>query len=169
MTSIFFYPTLNYFLISTPNYTTSSLKFFLPITTETGSGFLKIAFKDIGEIDFIVGHSLTSSPTIPKTIENETVQLETIPEIITKKIYHRGASIRPRDIFDIAAASEKYADSIISALRDYPEKVAATLRKMDQLNPEFVESAISALAIKDQYKPVAATAFERAKTLLSNV
>jgi len=134
-----------------------------------GSSFLKIAFKGIGEIDFIVGHSLTSSPTIQKTIENETVQLETIAEIITKKIYHRGASIKPRDIFDIAAASEKYADSIISALRDYPEKVAATLKKMNQLNPEFVESAISELAIKDQYKPVVATAFERAKTLLSNV
>ena len=54
-----------------------------------GSNFLKIAFKDIGEIDFIVGHSLTSSPTIQKTIENETVQLETIPEIITKKICDR--------------------------------------------------------------------------------
>ena len=134
-----------------------------------GSSFLKIAFKDIGEIDFIVGLSLTLSPTIQTTIENETVQLETIPEIITKKIYHRGASIKPRDIFDIAAASEKYADSIILALRDYPEKVAATLRKMNQLNPEFVESAISELAIKDQYKPLAATAFEQAKTLLSNV
>jgi hypothetical protein len=54
-------------------------------------------------------------------------------------------------------------------LRDYPEKVAATLRKMNQLNPEFVESAISELAIKDRYKPLAATAFEQAKTLLSNV
>jgi len=94
-----------------------------------GSGFLKIAFKDIGEIDFIVGHSLTLSPTIQTTIENETVQLETIPEIITKKIYHRGAGIKPRDIFDIAAASERYADSIVSALRDYPEKWLPRLGK----------------------------------------
>jgi hypothetical protein len=52
-----------------------------------GSGFLKIAFKDIGEIDFIVGHSLTLSPTIQTTVENEIVQLETIPEIITKKSF----------------------------------------------------------------------------------
>jgi len=47
---------------------TSSLKFFLPTTTETDRAFLKIAFKDIGEIDFIVGHSLTLSPTIQTTI-----------------------------------------------------------------------------------------------------
>jgi hypothetical protein len=40
-----------------------------------GSSFLKIAFKDIGEIDFIVGLSLTLSPTIQTTIENEAVQL----------------------------------------------------------------------------------------------
>ena len=36
---------------------------------------MKIAFKDIGEIDFIAGLSPTLSPTIQTTIENEAVQL----------------------------------------------------------------------------------------------
>jgi hypothetical protein len=134
-----------------------------------GSGFLKIAFKDVGQIDFVVGHTLTSSPTIEKTIENEAVQLETIPEIITKKIYYRGASIKPRDIFDVAAASEQFEDTMILALRNYPEKVAATLAKIDQLNPEFVQTAICALAIKDKYKPVATTALAQTRSLLSKV
>jgi hypothetical protein len=79
-----------------------------------GARFLKLAFENVGEIDFIVGGSLTSTPTIPMTIEGEAVQLETIPEIIAKKICHRGSSIKPRDIFDIAAAGEKQADSIIT-------------------------------------------------------
>jgi hypothetical protein len=78
-----------------------------------GTRFLKLAFKDIGQIDFIVGSSMTSSPTIRRTIEGESVELENVPEIITKKIYHRGPSIRPRDIFDIAAAAEKHTDAII--------------------------------------------------------
>jgi len=134
-----------------------------------GSGFLKIAFKDVGQIDFIVGHALTSSPTIERTIENEAVQLETVTEIITKKIYHRGASIQPRDIFDVAAASEQFEETMILALRNYPEKVAAALAKINQLNPEFVQRAIFGLAIKDKYKSVATTALEQTKSLLSKV
>jgi len=42
--------------------------------------------------------------------------LETIPEIIAKKIYYRGASITPRDIFDIAAAGEQHEASLIAEL-----------------------------------------------------
>jgi len=72
-----------------------------------GAGSLKLVFGVIGEIDFIVAGAKTSSPTIQKTVEGEAVLLETIPEIITKKIYHRGTSIQPRDIFDIAAAAEQ--------------------------------------------------------------
>lgn len=134
-----------------------------------GTRFLKLAFKDIGQIDFIVGSSMTSSPTIRRTIEGESVELENVPEIITKKIYHRGASIRPRDIFDIAAAAEKHTDAIIEALRSYRDKVARTLLTLDKLNPDFVNGAIADMAIKDPYKSIANTALERAKTILRNV
>ena len=79
--------------------------------TGDGTTFLKLAL-EIGEIDFIVAQSLTSSPTTRTTVAGEAVSLETIPEIIAKKIYHRGASIMPRDIFDIAAGRERHADAI---------------------------------------------------------
>src|SRR5882724_5023948 len=59
-----------------------------------GSSFQKFSFKDIGEIDFIVGHAMTPQPTIPTDIEGERVLLETIPEVIAKKIYYRGSSIK---------------------------------------------------------------------------
>ena len=134
-----------------------------------GASFQKLAFKDIGEIDFIVGHAMTSSPTRPTTIEGETILLETIPEIITKKIYHRGASIKPRDIFDIAAAAEQHADSIIVELRSYRDEVAATLVTMDKLNPEFVNNAIAQLAIKSKYNSVAKTALKRTQEILRTV
>ena len=60
-----------------------------------GAGFLKLAFTGIGEIDFIVSQPKTASPTIQRVVEGESILLETIPEIITKKIVHRGSSIRP--------------------------------------------------------------------------
>jgi hypothetical protein len=134
-----------------------------------GTSFLKLAFEDIGEIDFIVGHSRTSSPTVQGTIEGETVLLETIPEIITKKIYHRGASIKPRDIFDIAAAGEQHADSLIRELRSYRDEVTRALSVIDKLNPDFVNHAIAQLSIKSRYDAIAKTALERAKEILSTV
>jgi Nucleotidyl transferase AbiEii toxin, Type IV TA system len=74
-----------------------------------GAKFLKLTF-GFGEIDFIVAQTLTSSPTIEATVDGQSVLLETIPEIIAKKIYHRGANIKPRDIFDIAAGSKNGCD-----------------------------------------------------------
>jgi hypothetical protein len=131
-----------------------------------GARFQKFSFENIGEIDFIVGGSLTSTPTIPMTIEGEAVQLETIPEVITKKVYHRGSSIKPRDIFDIAAAGEKQANSIIDELKSYKNEVTRTLAVMEKLNPDFVNRAIAELAINPQYDSVAKSAMERAREIL---
>jgi len=134
-----------------------------------GASFQKFAFKDIGEIDFIVGRAMTSSPTIEATIESEKALLETIPEIITKKIYHRGSSIKPRDIFDIAAAGEQHSASVIGALQSYHDEVKTTLMTLDKLNPDFVNAAIAQLSIRDKYRSVAEKALERAKAILQAV
>jgi Nucleotidyl transferase AbiEii toxin, Type IV TA system len=131
-----------------------------------GNRFLKLAFQGIGEIDFIVANSLTSAPTTSMTVEGEDVQIETIPEIITKKIYHRGLSIKPRDIFDIAAAGQQHAASIIDELKLYRNEVIGALSTMEKLNPEFLDRAISELAIKPEYETIAKTARERAKEIL---
>jgi len=97
------------------------------------------------------------------------ILLETIPEIIAKKIYHRGDSIAPRDIFDIAAGSEKHADSIIKELAGYRDRVTSTLAAIDKLKPDFVSDAINQLSIKDPYRPIANVALEKTKGLLRAV
>jgi Nucleotidyl transferase AbiEii toxin, Type IV TA system len=134
-----------------------------------GSSFQKFVFKDVGEIDFIVGHAMTPSPTTQATIEGEATLLETMPEIITKKIYYRGSSIKPRDIFDIAAAAEQHADSVIEALQLYRNEVEKTLMTIDKLNPDFVNRAIAQLSIKDKFRSVAKTALQQTKELLRAV
>jgi hypothetical protein len=131
-----------------------------------GTSFLKIAFEGIGEIDFIVRQALTVSPTIAQEVEGETTLLETVPEIITKKIVHRGASIKARDIFDVAAGAERYEDAIIEALRGYPAAVQATLKTIGGLNPEFVNRTIQALMIRDSFREVSHGAIERTKEIL---
>jgi Nucleotidyl transferase AbiEii toxin, Type IV TA system len=134
-----------------------------------GSRFIKIAFEDIGEIDFIVAPFKTKNPTIQKEVEGEDALLETIPEIIAKKIVYRGSSIKPRDIFDIAAASEQYSDSIVAELGSYKDDVRATLKTMEGLNPKFVNAAIAELMIRPAFSNIASTALERAKRLLQAV
>ena len=134
-----------------------------------GTRFLKLAFEDLGEIDFIVGSSMTSAPTTRRVINDETVDLETVAEIITKKIHHRGSSIRPRDIFDIAAAAETHANEIAVALRSYRDDIAKTLSTLDKLNPDFVNAAIAGMAVKASYKSIAKTAIERTRAILKAV
>ncbi|MBK3661718.1 nucleotidyl transferase AbiEii/AbiGii toxin family protein [Bradyrhizobium diazoefficiens] len=133
-----------------------------------GARLLKLGF-EFGEIDFIVAPSLTSSPATQTTVEGEIVLLETIPEIIAKKIFHRGSSIAPRDIFDIAAGSEKYAESIIKELGSYRDSVASALAAIDRLKPDFVSTAINQLSIKDPYRLIANVALEKTKDLLRAV
>jgi hypothetical protein len=131
-----------------------------------GARFIKLAFNGIGEIDFIVGRAMTDGPTTKRTIEGEYVDLETVAEVIAKKIHYRGASIKPRDIFDIAAAAKHDRNSIVHALSAHKDDVSKTLRAIEQLKPDFVKATIADLAIKDGYKPVAETALEDAKELL---
>ena len=134
-----------------------------------GARFLKLGFDKIGEIDFIVADAMTASPTKQDIINGETVLLDTVPEIIAKKIHYRGASIKPRDIFDIAAAGEQHAASIIKELKAYRDDVATALATIDKLKPDFVNGAIAQLLIKDRYAAIAKTSLERAKEILKAV
>jgi hypothetical protein len=134
-----------------------------------GTGFIKLAFTGIGEIDFIVAHALTRQATTKRMIGGEDVDLETVAEIIAKKIHYRGSSIKPRDIFDIAAAARHDRNSLIDALRDHKDDVGKTLRAIDRLKPDFVNAAIADLAIREQFKPVAETALEDARAFLTSV
>jgi hypothetical protein len=72
----------------------------------------------------------------------------------------------PRDIFDIAAAGEEYADSLIKELRPYRDQVIQALTTIEKLNPDFVNAAIGELAIKDRYKEIAKKAIEKSKNIL---
>lgn len=134
-----------------------------------GSHFLKLAFDRIGEIDFIVCPTMTSTPSMRQTIEGHDVQVETIAEIITKKVHFRGSHIRPRDIFDIAVAARSDRKAIVEALGAYKDDVATTLTAIDRLNPDFVHATIRDLAIKDAYRRVATTALEDTKELLRSI
>lgn len=78
-----------------------------------GSMNLKISFDGVGEIDFIVAGLGCDASTATTTVLGREIQMESVAEIVAKKIRFRGSYIQARDVFDIAAACEAgYEDAI---------------------------------------------------------
>lgn len=123
----------------------------------------------MGEIYFILAGALTDEPFRIRSVEDRPVKLETIAEIITKKIYHRGGQIQARDIFDLAAATRTHRIDVVHALRKYPDHVAATQARLQQLNPEFVASTIGQLMVMPDYVDMAPYSLEIANEVLGDV
>jgi hypothetical protein len=76
-------------------------------------GSLKLIFPE-GEIDFVVGGSLTPTPTAVEMLFSRGINVETSTEIIAKKVWHRGADFTARDIFDLAMVAEKEPMALVS-------------------------------------------------------
>jgi hypothetical protein len=132
----------------------SQLRFDLLPSDYHGDGlrFQKFAFENVGEIDFIVARALTSAPFELHDVEGRAVRLETISEIIAKKVYYRGAEANPRDIFDIAAAARSHLREIVNVLGAFPKQVSRAKSRLEKLNPEFVERTIAQLMIMPGYE-----------------
>ncbi|MDX8499020.1 hypothetical protein RFM99_11360 [Mesorhizobium sp. VK4C] len=82
--------------------------------------FQKFAFENLGEADFIVAGPLAETPFETREVEGRAVRLETVPEILPKKVYHRGSEAKLRDIFDIAAGARLHLAPIVNATSCYP-------------------------------------------------
>jgi len=132
-----------------------------------GVRFQKFSFADLGEVDFIVALPLTDTPFEVRQVEGRQVKLETVPEIIAKKVCHRGGAAKPRDIFDIAAAGRTHRAEVVAALKAFPQQVAETRAQLDRLNPEFVAVTIRQLMILPCYQDMAGNSLDAAKALIA--
>lgn len=102
--------------------------------------FLKLSFKE-GEIDFIASEPLTETPSTTEQILGHAVQVETSAEIIAKKLWHRGAEFKARDVLDLAMVQEREPEAfraIGPILRDRREAVLTRIVVADrQLRTDF--------------------------------
>ncbi len=68
-----------------------------------GTKALKLVFTGLGEIDFICAAELTETPERRSTIVRRNGAFgNACRDQIAKKVYYRGGSLQPRDMFDIA-------------------------------------------------------------------
>ena len=139
----------------------------VPSYNGDGTGHLKIAFENFGEIDFIVTGHILESHAEEREILGRAVDVETIPEIIAKKVRFRGPSIQPRDIFDIAAASDAGHDRAIrAALAEIAEYRDTAADRLDKLKEDYVNSSIQQLMLKPAFEVTASNAIAIARKLL---
>lgn len=132
-----------------------------------GHHFAKFAFAGIGEIDFIVAAPRTLAPSSLIDVEGHLARVETVAEVIAKKVYFRGAQIAPRDIFDIAAASLRAREDVSAALSKFPGHTRATLDRMNRLSRDFVSAVIEQLIVKDDFLSTKSHAFDLAHDVLA--
>jgi predicted nucleotidyltransferase component of viral defense system len=117
-----------------------------------GSRFQKIVFDNVGEIDFIACAQMTDASAIRTEISGRSVMLETIAEIIAKKVYYRGGHIKARDIFDIAAACHDHRDEVVNVLAEMPVKVQTTIDTARKFNAEAYSAIVSDLQIRASFE-----------------
>jgi len=144
-----------------------SFQIGVPTYNGDGCGHLRIAFPEIGEIDFIVTGHVTAEYAQERPIAGRDVLLETISEIIAKKVRFRGMRIQPRDVFDIATACEAgHRSEIEAVLAENPEAATAASERLSELSSDYVETVIGQLMIRPAFEGLAPRALPIVRQLL---
>lgn len=135
-----------------------------------GTKALKIAFENVGEIDFICAPGLTDSPMVAARVRGRDVLLEPPAEIIAKKIYYRGASMQPRDMFDIAYVIRTLGmDYIVEALSPFRDECLHARNVARRMNPQFAQSIMTNLMYRDTFAEISSQAQAMTVELLETI
>ena len=81
--------------------------------------------------------------------------METVPEIIAKKMFHRGDALVPRDVFDMAAACQSGKKrEIMDALMLMPAKFDGFAKKLSRVlqDPGEYEQYLNNIKIMPEYE-----------------
>lgn len=112
--------------------------------------FVKLYFPE-GEIDFVASVALTRDPVVRETVLGREVWVETSAEIIAKKIWHRAAEIKARDLFDLALIAEREPSALVVAADVLTARRRVLLRCLDE-REEALREDFAALEVLD-YRP----------------
>ena len=133
-----------------------------------GSLYVKIEIRDRGEIYCIAAPPITNDPPVSMTIGNHSLLVDTVPEIIASKVVHRGTFLKPRDIFDIMAASKAgYQDCIQKVLSGLTPYVRSSLDHIEKLVSRNTTLFMEELVIRPDYQDLVDQALPSVRTILN--
>jgi hypothetical protein len=109
---------------------------------EEAAEYIKL-FLPEGEIDVVVGTSLTEAPYDTIDYRGRMIRVETSAEIIAKKMWHRGDRAKGRDLFDLCAVGAAEPEQLRVAapfmVRHGAAFLHALVEREDVLRREFAE------------------------------
>jgi len=122
-----------------------------------GPTFLKLYFSDF-EIDFIISRNLTGIPNVFVEIEGYKVPVESEVEIIAKKIFYKGLSLKIRDIIDIGTVYENKSPDerrdmikILAKMKLIPKPTEILFKNLNRFKTEIDEKNLKELFLE---KPI---------------
>jgi hypothetical protein len=139
-------------------------------SSNDGTRFIKINFGDCGEVDFICSANISVFRP-QKTIFNHRVLLvDSIEEVITKKIFYRGGSIQPRDIFDIACVAEVLTpEKLADCLRPIKRNVDDALRALGRMDEDYYRMSARELDAREQFADLRDVGYSVTRNVLESV
>jgi len=121
---------------------------------EENAEFVKF-FLPEGEIDIVVGASLTAKPYDLASYVGRNIRVETCAEIIAKKMWHRGHHAKARDLYDLCAVADLEPRAVATAAPFFGRHGAAFLDRLQQrstlMEAEF--KAINSIGQKREFAP----------------
>ncbi|RRU17174.1 nucleotidyl transferase AbiEii/AbiGii toxin family protein [Stenotrophomonas sp. 278] len=144
-----FVPDPQYLGFVTPRLSDAAADLTQDYTEQPGS-FVKLQFEE-GEVDFVAAPNLLDDAWDTWEICGRSVKVETAPEIIAKKMYHRGDRLTARDLFDFALVIEREPQQLLAATPFLLRHREAFLSQMHAPHAS-VRAAFDAIAVLD-YAP----------------
>jgi hypothetical protein len=119
--------------------------------------YVKLRYQE-GEIDVIVSAGLSRHPQTVFEFEGRELPIETPVEIALKKLFHRAASLKPRDIFDIGVVLDTDQAALTSELAVLSPVKQALETRLATLPEPYFESALAELDIFEPWESMKARA-----------
>lgn len=120
--------------------------------------YVKLRYAE-GEIDFIAASAISDLPNGVFDFMGHRITIEPPAEIILKKLFHRAALLKPRDIFDTAVVlASIHADDLRANLHLVADQKSALLKRLTEMPKAYFDAAMTELDIFDDWQHIIPTA-----------
>lgn len=138
---------------------------------DESSSHLKL-YKNGYQIDFICTSKLMAVDSMPFAFNDTTIFIEHPTEILFKKLFYRGSTLKFRDVFDIVAALDKgivNKDDIHGFIHNMGNKRDAFFMRMNRLNSvpgDQILASVDKLNVYPEYHDLAINAIDSLSSLV---
>ena len=104
---------------------------------QEGERFISLSYPE-GKIDFVKAFQVSDYLPTLKHVFNQNIFVNDDIEIVTKKVFFRGASLHPRDLYDLATVYlGPRRSELVNALINIPEQLQEFHDALQRVGPGF--------------------------------